>query len=508
MRVQAVPEISSKTVRVVVTLGGGVRPVATPVTCLVREAVGGKLVGSAKTPVAIAAGEEKPIELRVPIEPCRLWSPEAPFLYRLEVATSGDTLSTRFGMRTFSFDPATKRPMLNGRPYYLRGTNVCIFRFFEDAARGDRPWRREWVQRLHQVFRGMNWNSARYCIGFPPEQWYDVADELGFLIQDEFPIWYVGENAVPRELRSEELAREYAEWMQERWNHPCVAIWDAQNETITAETGKAIRAVRGLDLSHRPWDNGWSPAQAPGDTHEVHAYLFMQPGYHRLSDMVHVSPVPKGSVTPNVGHNPLILNEYGMLGLNRDGSCTTTSKGVYESLLGKNSTAPQRRHLCARYLAAETEFWRSHRTCAGVMHFCGLGYSRPDGETSDHFRDVETLTLDPEFESRLRDAFAPVGLMLDFWDDKRAAGKPCDFPVAVVNDLDRDWSGSVRLQLRRDGQPIADESLPCQVKALGSARQVFALVLPSGPGRCEVEAALICPGQGPVRSLREFDLAN
>ena len=50
VRVQAVPEISGKTVRVVVTLGGGVRPVATPVTCLVREAVGGKLVGSAKTP--------------------------------------------------------------------------------------------------------------------------------------------------------------------------------------------------------------------------------------------------------------------------------------------------------------------------------------------------------------------------------------------------------------------------------------------------------------------------
>ena len=86
--------------------------------------------------------------------------------------------------------------MLNGRPYFLRGTNFCIFRFFDYAARGDRPWREEWVQRLHQVFRGMNWNSARYCIGFPPEQWYEIADELGFLIQDEFPIWYVGENAV------------------------------------------------------------------------------------------------------------------------------------------------------------------------------------------------------------------------------------------------------------------------------------------------------------------------
>ncbi len=98
--------------------------------------------------------------------------------------------------------------------------------------------------------------------------------------------------------------------------------------------------------------------------------------------------------------------------------------------------------------------------------------------------------------------------MLDFWDDKRAAGKPCDFPVAVVNDLDRDWSGHVRLRLRRDGELVADKSLPCQVKSWGSARRVFTLVLPTRPGHYEVEAALICPGQGPVRSLRDFDLAN
>ena len=41
----------------------------------------------------------------------------------------------------------------------------------------------------------MHWNSARYCIGFPPEIWYDIADEEGLLIQDEFPIWYVGSKA-------------------------------------------------------------------------------------------------------------------------------------------------------------------------------------------------------------------------------------------------------------------------------------------------------------------------
>ena len=174
-------------------------------------------------------------------------------------------------------------------------------------------------------------------------------------------------------------------------------------------------------------------------------------------------------------------------------------QGGVRKPLGKNSHGRQRRHLCARYLAAETEFWRSHRTCAGRRYFCGLGYSRPDGETSDHFLDVETPTLDPEFQTRLRDAFAPVGLMLDFWDDKRAAGKSCDFPVVVINDLDRDWSGSVRLRLRRDGQTIADQSRPCQVKSWGTTRLVFTLVLPTRPGHCEAEAALICPGHGPVR---------
>ena len=291
VRVQAVPELATKTVHVVATLGNAGEAVSTPVTCRVYEAASGRLVGSAEAgAVAMATGEDKSVEVRVPIEGCRLWSPEDPFLYRVEIATSGDTLSTRFGMRSFTFDAKTKRAMLNGKPYFLRGTNVCIFRFFEDSARGDRPWQKDWVRRLHELFRGMNWNAARYCIGFPPDFWYDIADETGMLIQDEFPIWYGFE--MPRQLTSDELIREYTEWMQERWNHPCVVLWDAQNETITAETGKAIRAVRGLDLSNRPWDNGNSPAQAPTDTYESHPYLGA-PGF-RLSKLAHISGRPEG----------------------------------------------------------------------------------------------------------------------------------------------------------------------------------------------------------------------
>ena len=40
-------------------------------------------------------------------------------------------------MREFRLDPASGRAMLNGEPFFMRGSNVCIFRFCEDAQRGD-----------------------------------------------------------------------------------------------------------------------------------------------------------------------------------------------------------------------------------------------------------------------------------------------------------------------------------------------------------------------------------
>ena len=101
--------------------------------------------------------------------------------------------------------------------------------------------------------------------------------------------------------------------------------------------------------------------------------------------------MPQGNALPNPGDSPVVINEYGWLWLNRDGSPTTLTRELYANLLGPNSTTAQRRHLYARYLAAETEFWRSHRQAAAVMHFTTLGYSRPGGQTSDHWLDVARL---------------------------------------------------------------------------------------------------------------------
>ena len=171
-------------------------------TFTVREAKSGKVVGKITTdPLDVPTARRRPLTVRVPISGCRLWSPEDPFLYTLEAQSGADAVSTRFGMRTFKLDPGTGRAMLNGRPYFMRGSNITLYRFFEDSECGNLPWRKEWVRTLHQRVKDMHWNCLRYCIGFPPEAWYDIADEEGILIQDEFPIW-CGGSGWPRGRRN------------------------------------------------------------------------------------------------------------------------------------------------------------------------------------------------------------------------------------------------------------------------------------------------------------------
>ena len=497
VNVQVAPDLSGQQARVRVWLkdatDGGL-------TAEIRELKSGAAAG--KTSARMAASPEQAVDFAVPVSNCRPWSPEDPFLYELTVATSGDTFTTRFGMREFKFDPETGRALLNGKPYFMRGSNITLYRFLEDPDCGSLPWDEGWVRLLHQRVKDMHWNCLRYCIGFPPESWYRIADEEGVLIQDEFPIWFGGKgwSTWPKGLKADELAIEYAEWMRDRWNHPSVVVWDANNETASDETGPAIRQVRDLDLSHRPWDNSYMPPAQAGDVLEQHPYHFQNKTF-RLCDIARADPAPWGKAAE--GHG-VIINEYGWLWLNRDGTPTTLTADLYRSLLGAESTTDQRRRLYARYTAAESEFWRGHRTAAAVMHFTTLGYSRPDGQTSDHWLDVKKLTWEPEFYRNVRDAFAPVGLMIDAWAEEYVPGKSQEFPVVVINDLDGPWKGEVLFRLLRDGKAVAEQALSAEVAGLGSAHVSFTVTIPEQAGDYQAEAVLSTTPAGSIRSLRDF----
>ena len=255
---------------------------------------------------------------------CRLWSPEDPFLYTLEADSGADSFRTRFGMREFKFDPATGRAMLNGKPYFMRGSNITLYRFFEDSECGKLPWDEKWVRLLHQRVKDMHWNCLRYCIGFPPEAWYDIADEEGILIQDEFPIWFGGD--VPQGTAdATNWPTEYAEWMRERWNHPCVAIWDASNETLSPKTGAAIQAGARRWISRIvPGTTATAAPQEPGDMFEVAPVSFLQCEFQAGATLP--PPIRSAGNAGNDGKHAVVINEYGWHWLNRDGTPTTLTQ--------------------------------------------------------------------------------------------------------------------------------------------------------------------------------------
>jgi hypothetical protein len=369
----------------------------------------------------------------------------------------------------------------------------------------------------------MNWNSIRYCIGFPPERWYEIADSLGFLIQDEFPVWTGSKGGYETQLKgvtASRLAREYEAWMRERWNHPCVVIWDANNESVNDTTGKALEMVRNLDLSNRPWDNGWAAPMRPSDVIETHPYIYvdyawvgnpaeggllrdtLKPGILSHNGPNEPAPLPKGEKYANA----TIINEYAWLWLNRDGSPTRLTKRLYEDLFPEADTPDKRYEVYAKELAKQTEFWRANGTCAGVLHFCGLGYSRPAeqmGFTSDNFTDVKNLTFAPYFEQYTRQSFSPVGVVVEFWDLKLKAGAEISFPVHVLNDTYEQAEGQVTLTLTHGGNTTPVSTYDYTLEGL--ERKVFQarLVVPAQAGPCILEASIVYHGET-IRSVREF----
>jgi hypothetical protein len=523
--VQAAPDPVAKTVRVVAELAGGARPTSFQLRSEVSGANGAVTASRTIASVRLAAHEKKTVDFVIPLKTGRLWSPEDPYLYDLRLTTGTDAAHVRFGLRSFRFDAATRRPLLNGRPYYLRGSNITIDRFYEDGDRAGLPWDAVWVRKLHRQMKSMNWNSLRYCIGFPPDFWYDIADEEGILLQDEFPIWLLNGNSgsgthPPEFPQAAKIIPEYTAWMRERWNHPSVVIWDAQNESVTGETGKARDAVRHLDLSDRPWDNGWGLPGKDTDTLESHPYLFSRTwggGRPEGGKPFLLSELSTTPATPSLRReqaklsNPILINEYDWLWIDRTGNPTTLTAQVYESLLGRNSTVDQRRWVHARYVAALTEFWRCHRQAAGVLHFCALGYSRdgskprPEGgATSDDWIDLRELRFEPYFAEYVKEAFAPVALMLDFWADSLAAGDRREISVVAINDLEPEWVGQVRLRVLLGEKVVSELVQPCTLAAFGDGRVTFAWTAPELSGDYTLEASLFKSGTPRTRSLRDF----
>lgn len=131
-------------------------------------------------------------------------------------------------------------------------------------------------------------------------------------------------------------------------------------------------------------------------------------------------------------------------------------------------------------------------------------------EESDHWLPgkVAALEWEPEFYKYVRDSFAPVGLMVDYWNTRTIGGGKDKVPVRLVNDLEQPWSGAVTLRVKLDGKSLAELRQDATMEAFGTAQVMFDVNWPDKSGVCVLEAELAGADGVPVRSVREVGILD
>ncbi len=431
----------------------------------------------------------------------KCWSPDSPFLYRVEVKTSGDTYSTRFGMRTFDFDPVTKYARINGEIFYLFGTNVAIERYFDDPLCGNTPWQEDWIRKLYSEYKDVNWVCFRTHLGHANSKWFDIADEMGLMIFDEYATWGDNDGCTIDTIMPEIYA-----WIDNRANHPSMIVFDAQNEALgTTMTDEIIRRGREYDLQKRPWDNGWRPPVGENDPVECHPYIIGTQGISGLNSMNVSKPIV---TTADIGwgydsypDHPYLVNEHGEYWINREGAAMSGTAGIWNAAL-PNATNEQRLTYYAELMAAQMEAFRTERAYIGLLFFCGLGSSFPSaqGVTSDilspDVSTAESLQIRPYTKELLKNAFADLGIVIDEYVEEVKRGQKISLPIVLVNDTGKAVTElPVTLKIMSGDTVLYAERITMSVEAFskdnkGLATETLNVIVPAYRDYCKTGTVL------------------
>jgi beta-galactosidase len=219
-----IPHVAERTAEVTVEVGG---PIAQPYDIAV-EVIGaqGELAGNGKA--GISHAEASPT-ISVPIADAKLWSPQHPHLYTVKATLYRggeqiDSKSDRFGMREIG--KVGKGFVLNGQPIFLRGYgDDCIFPNTIAP-----PVDKHYYLRRFEVAKSYGFNYIRHHSWFPPKEYLDAADEMGILLQPEFPIAYDAFFDASTPEKKQLYLDSWREVIRANWNHPCIADWCMGNE--------------------------------------------------------------------------------------------------------------------------------------------------------------------------------------------------------------------------------------------------------------------------------------
>jgi beta-galactosidase/beta-glucuronidase len=308
---KTVPNIDGENISVIAATKG------TSATDIIEVKVleNGNVVGAGK---AVAGNE-----VLVSVPNAKLWSPESPFLYDLEVAVLHegepvDEVKSYVGMRKISTsrdENGVIRMQLNNKDYFHFGPL-------------DQGW---WPDGLYTAptdeallydikkTKDFGFNMIRKHVKVEPARWYYHCDREGILVWqdmpngDRSPQWqmrsYFDGKELERSAESEEnYRREWKEIMDLCYSNPSVVVWVPFNEAWGQfKTGEIVEWTKDYDPSRLV-----NPASG-GNHYEVGDILDMHNYPNPVMGLYHSERVN-------------VLGEYGGIGLAKEGHLWETGR--------------------------------------------------------------------------------------------------------------------------------------------------------------------------------------
>lgn len=474
--VQVIPHIESKSAEARVTIANNSeRESRVRLRCMVQERRSGRAASPGReTAEAVPPRQEVTLTLSLPIQDLQLWSPKDPFLYQVESNLSvndaaTDSVHTKFGMREFRI--VGPDFFLNDEKVFLKGGNIAFHRFLSDANRGGLPWDLDWVKKLLiDIPKAHNFNFFRNHIGQMYNRWYDIADEYGMLLQNEWMFWTTTGT-------KEQIKKEFTRWLQDNGNHPSIIIWDALNECSDDVVQKEIvPEMKKLDPT-RPWESV--------DFFEQHPYIYS------LGPVLHKGKLGSSESLVDIEHSskPSVVNEFLWWWLDKNVEPTVFTREVVERWLGKeytNNELLDRQSFLAQELV---ELFRRMRVDA-IQPFVYL--SNNEGPTAHWFMgNIRDLRAKPILKA-LKNAFSSFGVSLELWDRHFFTQESRTIRLFVFNDDAVARSGTVRYGIANSqGKWVSNHSLEVSVDACGISILPIEITLPQNPGEYRIRAELL-----------------
>jgi hypothetical protein len=325
-----VPDVAGSKVHVTVSVKGFDKHA---IQIIVRE--------GDKSITAVARSGEPATDVFIP-QP-KLWSPEAPFLYNLQVVLLQgnqpvDFVQSYFGMRKIEVgkdDKGVTRLLLNGKPYFMVGP--LDQGFWPDGlytAPTD-----EALKYDIEITKKLGFNMTRKHVKVEPARWYYWCDKIGLLVWQDMPSGDKGVGPGRGEItRTPESAKQYEHELKRMidalHNHPSIIMWVVFNEGWGQfDTKRITEWTKQYDPTRLAnCASGWNDMKT-GDVHDLHKYP--GPG----------SPEPEPA-------RAAVLGEFGGLGLPVEGHLWVKDKNWGYRVM------KDRDELTRRYERLLAEVWR------------------------------------------------------------------------------------------------------------------------------------------------------